>query len=319
MRFIPRLSGLLIAGGPLALLLAVAPLAAPARAITLPPPTGTLRVTYGAASVVAANPAIVITAADNRGNIDSWYQRYGTTTWTFQRVATASGGVSYGSPVVTWAGGNVVIAATDTGGGLDSWYEWPGSGTSWTPDQVATGGYRSPAVAASSTAAVLLTAIGPTGSLDFWSQPVPTTTWSAAQQVAPASKAGSYSAPSIAWASPGIVVTTTVAGQIETWSRAAGSATWTADPAQRRLPERGHHGHAQRRRVRDRGSQPVRHHHGLERAGEPGRVEPAGAGRKRDPASHRGGIRADDKQAGTRTETCGRTTSRAAPCGRRCR
>ncbi len=102
MRLIPRLSGLLIAGGPLALLLAVASLAAPARAITLPPPTGTLRVTYGAASVVAANPAIVITAADNRGNIDSWYQRYGTTTWTFQRVATASGGVSYGSPVVTW-------------------------------------------------------------------------------------------------------------------------------------------------------------------------------------------------------------------------
>jgi hypothetical protein len=227
MRLIPRLAGLFIAGG---LLLAVMPPAAPARAITLPPPTGTLRVTYDQAAVVAANQVILIAAADNRGNIDSWSQRYGAATWTFQRVATASGGVSYSTPVVTWAGGNVVIAATDTGGGLDSWYQWQGTGTSWTPDQVATGGYRSPAITATGSSAIDLTAIGPAGNVDFWSQPSQAATWSAAQQVVPASKAGSYSAPSIAWASPGTVVTATLAGQIETWSQATGSTAWTADP-----------------------------------------------------------------------------------------
>lgn len=79
--------------------------------------------------------------------------------------------MSYGFPVVTCAGGNVVIAATDTGGGLDSWNQFPGSGMAWAAVHVATGGYRSPAITFTNAPNIVLTAIGPTGSLDFWTLP----------------------------------------------------------------------------------------------------------------------------------------------------
>jgi hypothetical protein len=193
MRRVPRLPRWLLAGGSLALLLATATGTTPAQALTLPgPPTGILHTTYGAPAMVATNSAIVIAAADNHGNIDSWYQAYGTTSWTFQRVATAAGGVFYNSPVIAALPGSVAIAAVDTGGGLDYWQQ--------------------------------------SGNLDTWWKYTFQAGWPPPSQAAAASSKGSYSSVSVNYNLDMVPVTAIAGGQLLTWYQAPGTSQWTADP-----------------------------------------------------------------------------------------
>jgi hypothetical protein len=225
---VPRRFRWLIAGGPLALLLGLAPGAAPAQALTRPPPTGVLHTTYGAPAMVATNSAVVITAADNHGNIDSWYQAAGTTSWTFQRVATAAGGVFYNSPVIAAMAGSVAIAAVDTGGGLDYWQQSAGS-TGWVASPIAAGRYTSPAITVASYN-FEIAAVDQYGDLDTWERYPAEAGWAPPEPAADSSSAGRYSAVSINWSSGTMLVTAIAAGQLLTWHLISGNPQWTADP-----------------------------------------------------------------------------------------
>jgi hypothetical protein len=223
---VPRRSRWLIAAGPLALLLGLAPGTAPAQALTLPPPTGLLHTTYGPPSIEMLGPSEAVVAGDNHGNIDAWQTASVGGSWEFIRIATAGGGLLYSSPVLAWTGTGVVFAGLDSGGGLDFWSRAPDTGA-WTRQQVAAGGYSSPALTVGN-GSVMLTAIGPGGTLDFWSQPVDLSGWSAPQQVSVLGRAGN-SPPAIAWASPYTVISVTRAGVPQTWLRQDGSTSWVPD------------------------------------------------------------------------------------------
>jgi hypothetical protein len=223
---VPRRCRWLIAAGPLALLLlGLAPGAAPAQALTLPPPTGVLHTTYGPPSIARLGTLSGIVAGDNHGNIDTWFQE-GTQGWLLARVATASGGVFYSSPAMASNGGEPLIAAVSSAGGLDYWYQAPGA-TAWTREQVATGGYSSPAITVGN-GLVMITAIDSAGNADVWSQALGSTAWSPAQVIS-SGQPGPFAAPSIAWAGPYTVITATGRGQVWSWLQWDGSTFWTPE------------------------------------------------------------------------------------------
>jgi hypothetical protein len=219
MRGVTRLTRGLTAGGAAVLLLALLAWAAPASLASVAgvakvSPAGGLYVRYYSPTIASTGSSVVITASDNRGDIDYWHQPYGQSGWPAQRVATGGVGADYYSPVIAWTGSSVVIAA-DSSSGLETWTQ-PGGGSTWTPQQVATGGYSSPAIAVGA-GMVTIAAIDSSGNIDYWYRSLSGGGWSSAQQVAAASSAGSYSAPAIAVTQPGVVVASTAGGQMLSW------------------------------------------------------------------------------------------------------
>jgi hypothetical protein len=222
---VPRLSRWLIAAGPLALLLGLAPGAA-AQALTRPgPPAGVLRTTYGPPAIAALGPAAGIAAGDNHGNIDYWAEVHGG--WELLRVASASGGVFYNSPVIASNAGLPVLAALTSTGGLDYWY-YSAAASAWVREQVASGGYSSPAITVGN-GLVMITAVDSAGNLDFWSQAPGSTAWSPAQVVT-AGEQGPFTVPAITWAGPYTVITAaTTTGQVYSWLQWDGSTFWNPE------------------------------------------------------------------------------------------
>jgi hypothetical protein len=68
---------------------------------------------------------VVITATDNSGNLDFWWQRDGTVPWNQETVATGYTEEGYFEPAIAWTGGAALITAVDNGGNL-----WTSGGSS---------------------------------------------------------------------------------------------------------------------------------------------------------------------------------------------
>ncbi len=80
-------------------------------------PSGTVGVKYLQPAIAWTGGAVVITAADNSGNLYYWWQAEDTAAWNPQLVAAYPGTTSatgaYASPAIVWTGSDMIIAAVD--------------------------------------------------------------------------------------------------------------------------------------------------------------------------------------------------------------
>jgi hypothetical protein len=193
------------------------------------------------AAIAWTGSSVVVAGSDNTGDIDYWWQATGSTAWHQQRVATGSSGLNWQDrPSIAWTGNSVVIAATGIAGGLYIWSQ-PVGGTTWTEDVISGSGFAFQNTSIAEAAGSVILAVGDgSGNLDYWWAPNGSTSWHE-QRVATSTgdQYGDtyYGPPAIAWTGSAAVI---AAGNgedcpstcdLDYWSQAYGSSTWTQEQA----------------------------------------------------------------------------------------
>ena len=105
--------------------------------------TGYTEEGYFEPAIAWTGGAALITAVDNGGNLDFWWQRDGDSAWNQETasVPDQQGGTFF-TPSIAWApsgwqgGGAALITAADSAGNLDFWYQLDGT-TPWNQETVA--------------------------------------------------------------------------------------------------------------------------------------------------------------------------------------
>lgn len=215
-------------------------------AVTLVGATGA-----GARQLVEANGSSVISFADVFGGVDVDCQPIGGASWSLQSVGqegtlaavgTSSTGTFYAPPSIARVGDDTVVAAEGANHSVDVWLQQPmfairGTASSgcdknaWYPDPIpgVDNTYSAPSVAALGNNTIVITAMGPSGRLEFYSQILGSTSWSPVQVAGYQSVAGN---PSIAVVNntPVIVArgTGSTANHIELWYENTGTGEWSA-------------------------------------------------------------------------------------------